>query len=63
VAHGASPARRITRDPGTEREGGPFSSTQAFLDAITPGQTLVKVRWRPVPSSTSAPVDQAEIEQ
>lgn len=42
--------------------GGSFGSAQAFFDAITPGQTLVKVRWRPYPGSTSAPVDQAEIE-
>ena len=41
---------------------GSLGSGQAFFDAITPGQTLVKVRWRPYPSSTSAPVEQAEIE-
>ncbi len=34
----------------------------AFFDAIAPGQTLVKVRWRPYPASTSAPVDEAELE-
>ncbi|HET8538568.1 MAG TPA: DUF5666 domain-containing protein [Anaeromyxobacter sp.] len=34
----------------------------AFFDAITPGQTVVKVRWRPYPSSTSAAVEQAELE-
>jgi hypothetical protein len=47
---------------GAELSGG-FLSTQAFLDAITPGKTLVKVRWRPYPATTSQPVDEAEIEQ
>ncbi len=37
-------------------------SAQAFFDAVTPGQTVVKVRWRPYPASTGAPVDEAEIE-
>lgn len=34
----------------------------AFFDAIVPGETIVKVRWRPYPASTSEPVDQAELE-
>ncbi len=34
----------------------------AFFDAIATGQTIVKVRWRPYPASTSAPVDEAELE-
>jgi hypothetical protein len=34
----------------------------AFFDAVVPGQTVVKVRWRPYPASTSEPVDQAELE-
>jgi hypothetical protein len=34
-----------------------------FFAAITPGQTVVKVRWRnPYPTSTSQPVDEAELE-
>jgi hypothetical protein len=37
-------------------------TAQAFFDAVTPGQTVVKVRWRPYPASTSAPVDEAEID-
>lgn len=34
----------------------------AFFDAITPNQTIVKVRWRPYPASTAAAVDEAELE-
>jgi hypothetical protein len=33
-----------------------------FFDAITVGQTVVKVRWRPYPSSTSQKVEEAELE-
>jgi len=33
-----------------------------FFSAITPGQTLVKVRWRPYPASTGEPIDEAELE-
>ena len=33
-----------------------------FFDAITLGQTVVKVRWRPYPASTSEPVEEAELE-
>ena len=40
---------------------GPMTAA-AFFDAIAPGQTIVKVRWRPYPASTSEPVDQAELE-
>jgi hypothetical protein len=42
-------------------ESGP-GSTQAFFDAIVPGETVVKVRWRPYPASTSEPVEEMEIE-
>jgi hypothetical protein len=53
----------IAIDVSAAELGGPGVTTaQEFFDAITPGQTLVKVRWRPYPASTSAPVDQAEIE-
>jgi hypothetical protein len=34
----------------------------AFFDAIVPGETVVKVRWRPYPASTAAAVDEAELE-
>jgi hypothetical protein len=34
----------------------------AFFDAIATGQTIVKVRWRPYPASTSEPVDEAELQ-
>jgi len=34
----------------------------AFFDAIVPGQTIVKVRWRPYPASTAEPIDEAELE-
>jgi hypothetical protein len=34
----------------------------AFFDAVTPGATVVKVRWRPYPTSTAAAVDEAELE-
>jgi hypothetical protein len=35
----------------------------AFYAAVTPGQTVVKVRWRnPYPASPSQPVDEAELE-
>lgn len=34
----------------------------AFFDAIVPGQTIVKVRWRPYPATLAAPVDEAELE-
>jgi len=37
-------------------------TASAFFDALVTGQTLVKVRWRPYPASTSAPVDEAELE-
>jgi hypothetical protein len=37
-------------------------SAAAFFDAITTGQTIVKVRWRPYPASTSEPVEEAELE-
>ncbi|MFO0583633.1 MAG: DUF5666 domain-containing protein [Anaeromyxobacter sp.] len=35
---------------------------EAFLAAVTPGTTIVKARWRPYPASTSAPADEAEID-
>jgi hypothetical protein len=41
--------------------GGAMGAT-AFFDAITVGETIVKVRWRPYPSSTSDAVDEAELE-
>ena len=34
----------------------------AFFEAVTPGETIVKVRWRPYPESTSEPVEEAELE-
>jgi hypothetical protein len=34
----------------------------AFFDALVPNTTVVKVRWRPLPASTSAPVEEAELE-
>jgi hypothetical protein len=37
-------------------------SASAFFDAVTPNQTVVKVRWRPYPSSTAVAVDEAELE-
>lgn len=37
-------------------------SASAFFDAIAIGRSVVKVRWRPHPASTSARVDQAELE-
>jgi hypothetical protein len=37
-------------------------SPSAFFDAITAGQTIVKVRWRPYPTTTAAAVDEAELE-
>jgi hypothetical protein len=37
-------------------------SASAFFDAIATGRSVVKVRWRPYPASTSAPVDEAELE-
>jgi hypothetical protein len=39
-----------------------ISDPAAFYSAITPGQTVVKVRWRPYPASTAQPVDEAELE-
>jgi hypothetical protein len=33
-----------------------------FFGALTPGQTVVKVRWRPYPAGTSEPIDEAELE-
>jgi hypothetical protein len=35
---------------------------EQFLSAVTPGQTIVKVRWRPYPASTAVAPDEAEIE-
>jgi hypothetical protein len=37
-------------------------SAGAFFDAVVPGRTLVKVRWRPYPATTAAAVDEAELE-
>lgn len=34
----------------------------AFFDAITVGETIVKVRWRPYPASTAQAVDEAELQ-
>ncbi len=42
--------------------GGGTTSATAFFGAVTPGTSVVKVRWRPYPASTSDPVDQAELE-
>jgi hypothetical protein len=39
-----------------------YPSLQALLDAVTVNQTVVKVRWRPYPASTTAPVDEVEID-
>jgi hypothetical protein len=33
-----------------------------FFDAVIPNETVVKVRWRPYPTSTAASVDEAELE-
>ncbi|MFT3916796.1 MAG: DUF5666 domain-containing protein [Anaeromyxobacteraceae bacterium] len=41
-------------------EGG--MTLEAFLAAVTPGTTIVKARWRPYPDSTSAPADEAELD-
>jgi hypothetical protein len=49
-----------------QRSTGPGTSVAMsaadFFAAITPGQTVVKVRWRPYPASTSQPIDEAELE-
>lgn len=42
--------------------GSPGSDAASFFAAITEGKSLVKVRWRPYPVSTSEPVDEAELE-
>lgn len=39
----------------------PLSPTE-FFDAITVGETIVKVRWRPYPASTSEAIDEAELQ-
>ncbi len=41
---------------------GSSSSASAFFDGLTPGKSLVKVRWRPYPASTSVPVDEVGLE-
>jgi len=41
---------------------GGFANLQAFLDAVTPGQTVVKVRWRPYPASTAAAPDEVQLD-
>jgi hypothetical protein len=41
---------------------GGSKTLEQFLALVTPGQTIVKVRWRPYPASTSEPVDEAELE-
>ena len=35
---------------------------EQFLAAVTPGTTLVKVRWKPYPASLSESIDEAELE-
>jgi hypothetical protein len=43
-------------------DGSSAMAANAFFDAIVPGKTLVKVRWRPYPASPADPVDEAELE-
>lgn len=49
---------------GAKFEGAGMSplTAEQFLAAVTPGQTIVKVRWRPYPASTAEPVEEAQLQ-
>ena len=51
-----------TRSAAFRDRGDAQISATSFFDAVAPGQTIVKVRWRPYPATTGEPIDEAELE-